>query len=148
MAAGSGGERTCCECWPTRASRLCRASAAVSGCLLASTRFCSGPTSTLPRFREPLAIPSSDKYNLAARILNFPNSSALRPNVWVPRDLAAYLSFSWKLQDAFRYAETLVNEYAGDEVFQDVLKSIETDPNGPMVNIERDLIAHLGNAPR
>ena len=30
-------------------------------------------------------------------------------------------------------------------MFQDVLKSIETDPNGPMINLEKDLVAHLGD---
>jgi hypothetical protein len=88
---------------------------------------------------------NTDKYNLAARMLNFPNVQSMQPPAWAPRELATYLTFNWKLQDAFRYSESLVNEYAGDEaVFRDVLKSIETDPNGPMLNIEKELVAHLG----
>jgi hypothetical protein len=88
--------------------------------------------------------PNTDKYDLAARMLDFPNSTNIAPEGWIPRNLATYLSFNWKMQDAFWYAETLVNEFAGDEVFEDVLKSIETDPNGPQINIEKELIDHLG----
>lgn len=88
--------------------------------------------------------PSPERYRLAARMLNFPNSDGLQPPAWVPRELATYFSFNWKMKDAFRYVETLINEYAGDDqVFQDVLRSIETDPHGPMINLEKDLIAHL-----
>ena len=88
--------------------------------------------------------PSPDRYRLAARLLSFPNSQSMDPPAWVPRELATYFTFNWKMQDAFRYVETLVNEYAGDDqVFQDVLRSIETDPHGPMINLEKELIAHL-----
>ncbi|MFV1967605.1 MAG: hypothetical protein ACC628_19420 [Pirellulaceae bacterium] len=86
----------------------------------------------------------TDKYDLAARMLDFPNSTALQPESWIPRNLATYLTFNWKMRDAFWYAETLVNEFAGDEVFEDVLKSIETDPNGPQINIEKELVEHIG----
>lgn len=87
---------------------------------------------------------STDKYDLAMRMLNFPNTQNVQPPAWIPRELATYAAFNWNLQDAFKYAETLVNEYAGDDaVFRDVLKSVETDPNGPMINLEKDLVAHL-----
>jgi hypothetical protein len=87
---------------------------------------------------------NSSKYDLAARMLEFPNSLNLTPQPFVPRELASFLTFNWKMQDAFWYAESLVNEFAGDDVFQDVLKSIETDPNGPQINVGRELIDHLG----
>jgi len=87
---------------------------------------------------------SKEKYNLAARMLEFPNSVALAPPSWVPRDLASYVSFNWNVQKAFYSAETLVNEIAGDEVFRDVLESIKTDPNGPQIDIEKELVAFLG----
>ncbi|HJN08031.1 MAG TPA: hypothetical protein QF564_05020 [Pirellulaceae bacterium] len=86
----------------------------------------------------------TEKYNLAARMLDFPNAGMLAPPKWVPRDLASYLSFNWDVQKAFYSAETLVNEIAGDEVFQDVLESIKTDQNGPQIDIEKELVAFLG----
>ncbi len=85
-----------------------------------------------------------EKYDLAARMLEFPNSTVLAPPKWVPRDLAAYLSFNWNVQKAFYASETIVNEIAGDEVFHDVLESIKTDPNGPQIDIEKELVAYLG----
>lgn len=87
---------------------------------------------------------SKEKYNLAARMLDFPNSEVLSPAKWVPRDLASYLSFNWNVQKAFYSSETLINEIAGDEVFRDVLASIKTDPNGPQIDIEKELVAFLG----
>ena len=124
-----------------------RAIQGVGGCLALAT----GEHELLHRtvvYAPPVQRPagSSDprRYDLAAAMLDFPNSQALQPQTWAPRELATYLSFNWKLQAAFRYSETLVNEIAGDEVFQDVLQSIETDPNGPQINIEKELVAHLG----
>ena len=85
-----------------------------------------------------------ERYLLAARMLDFPNAGMLTPQNWVPRDLATYFSFNWNIQKAFYSAESLVNEIAGADVFQDVLDSIKTDINGPQIDIEKDLIAHLG----
>jgi hypothetical protein len=84
------------------------------------------------------------RYTLAANILDFPNGGSLQPQNWIPRELGMYASFNWRTQKAFYAAETLVNEIAGDEVFDDVLDSIQNDPNGPQVNIQSDLVAHLG----
>jgi hypothetical protein len=85
-----------------------------------------------------------DKFVGAARMLDFQNAGMLAPPDWVPRDLASYLSFNWNVQKAFYSAESLVNEIAGAEVFQDVLESIRTDPNGPQIDVKKDLIAFLG----
>ena len=49
------------------------------------------------------------------------------------------------MQKAFESVRTLVDEIADDEVFEDVLKSIETDPNGPQIDIRNDLVAHLAD---
>jgi hypothetical protein len=48
------------------------------------------------------------------------------------------------MQQAFWHSETLVNEIAGDDVFKDVIKSIETDPNGPRINVDREFVRFLG----
>jgi hypothetical protein len=97
-----------------------------------------------PAVERPEGSSDGEKYDLAARMLDFPNGQNLQPQPWVPRELATYLTFNWKMQNAFWFAETLVNEFAGDEVFLEVLKSIETDPNGPQINIKNELIDHLG----
>lgn len=85
-----------------------------------------------------------EKYDLAARMLKFPNGKEFEPFDWIPREVATYASLNIDMKNAFEASKTLVNEVVGDEVFEDVLKSIEEDPNGPQINIRKDLIAHLG----
>lgn len=87
---------------------------------------------------------STDKYNLAARMLKFINTRDHQPPAWMPRQLATYNSMNADLKNAFEYSKTLVNRMASDEIFEDVLKSLEEDDNGPQINIRKDLIAHLG----
>ena len=83
------------------------------------------------------------RFNLAANMLDFPNKALSEPPSWVPADVATYMTFSWRMKEAFEHSKSLVNEIAGDDVFEDVLRSIETDPSGPQINIRRQLVAHL-----
>jgi hypothetical protein len=88
---------------------------------------------------------SKDKYDLAFRMFEFPNGSALEPQDWVPRELTTYATCLWNMKNAFEYASTLVDEIAGEPAFfDDVLVSLLEDPNGPQVDIRRELVAHLG----
>ncbi len=83
------------------------------------------------------------KYDDAARMLEFPNHAELAPKDWVPRGLATHLTFNWKMKDAFWYAESLVNEIAGDAVFKDVIENIQFDPHGPQINVKKEFTDHL-----
>jgi hypothetical protein len=86
----------------------------------------------------------TDKYNLAARMLDFPNSENLQPQAFVPNGVASYLTFNWKMKNAFNYVGTLVDAIAGEKgVFDEVLLSLKNDPNGPKVDIRAGLVAHL-----
>jgi hypothetical protein len=86
-----------------------------------------------------------EKYRLGARMLDFPNKPSEAPPKWLPSNVATYLTLNWKMKDAFgKYLGSVVDEFAGDEIFEEVLESIETDPNGPMVNLRSELIDHLG----
>jgi hypothetical protein len=86
------------------------------------------------------------KYRLAARMLDFPTTDGLTSPGWIPRELATFLTMNWKLQDAFRYCVTLVDDVVGDEgFFDDVLESIKSDPNGPQIDLRAELVAHLGD---
>jgi len=87
---------------------------------------------------------STDKYNLAARMLKFINGNNHQPPTWVPRQLATFSSFNADLRSAFEYSKTLVNRMANDPIFEDVLESLEKDPSGPQINIREGLVAHLG----
>ncbi len=90
--------------------------------------------------------PAPERYELAARMLQFPaktQADGLTAQSWIPRQLATYGSFNWKMKEAFGYSESLVNEIAGEEVFREVIRAIKEDPNGPQVDIEQGVIAHL-----
>ncbi len=91
---------------------------------------------------------AKDKYSLAMRMLQFSNSTNpkdLDPQAWAIADVASYLTFNMDLKNAFEMSKTLVDAIAGDEgVFDDIWLSLETDPNGPKINIRGELIDHLG----
>lgn len=87
---------------------------------------------------------STEKYNLAARMLDFPNNEQLQPQAWVPDHVAGYLTFNWKMQKAFNVVGSLVDAIAGEQgVFDEVLLSLKTDPNGPKVDVREGLAAKL-----
>lgn len=88
---------------------------------------------------------TGERFSLAARMLEFPNGGNFTPPNWVPRDVATYITANVNTKNAFENSKTLVNEIVGDEVFEDVLESIRTDENGPMIDIRRDVISFLGN---
>ena len=89
---------------------------------------------------------SKDKYELAARMLNFPYNGDLEPQSWVPNHVATYNTFNWDLKTAFAAMGPLVDEISAEKgVFRDVLDSLKNDPQGPRVDIEKDLIGNLGS---
>jgi hypothetical protein len=95
-------------------------------------------------YAPPVKKAGAERFELAARMLNFPNGGAFSPPDWVPREVATYASFNLKIKSAFEAAKTLVDEYVGDEVFQDIIEQILIDPNGPQIDIRKDLIGVLG----
>lgn len=85
------------------------------------------------------------KYKLAARMLNFPNTKEHEPLPWVPRHLANHFTFRVKIKEGFEHVGSLVDEVAGEPgVFEEVLRSIEIDRSGPQVNLRKELVAHAG----
>jgi hypothetical protein len=89
---------------------------------------------------------TSEKYDLAARMLNFPVGSDLEPQAWVPKQVATYTSFNVDVKTAFAASETLVDEIMAEKgVFHDVLDSLKNDPDGPKVDVVKDFIGNLGN---
>lgn len=85
-----------------------------------------------------------DKYNLAARMLTFPESADLAPQDWVPDKVTNYITMYWEMEKAFESAKTLVDEAAGGPIFDDVLDQLKDDPHGPRVDLRKDLIQQLG----
>ena len=96
-------------------------------------------------YAPPVEESGSERYRLAARMLNFPNDTQWNWQNWLPRELASATSFRWKAQDAFRYSKTLVDAIAGSEgFFDDLLSSIKDDPNGPQIDVQKEFVSYLG----
>ncbi|MFO0424584.1 MAG: hypothetical protein ACK52C_13120 [Planctomycetia bacterium] len=92
--------------------------------------------------RQPFA---ADRFDLAARMLQFPNSDRIDPPQWVPRDVSSWVAMQFDLANAFNSAESLVDDVVGEKgVFDDVIASLKEDPDGPQIDVEKDLVACLG----
>jgi len=84
-------------------------------------------------------------YELAMRMMVFPNGGDFKPQPWVSNELATYASFRCDLLNAFDRFDTLFDEVYGEPgVWQDTLDSIKNDPNGNRIDLRQDLVAHLG----
>jgi hypothetical protein len=88
---------------------------------------------------------SEDKYELAMRMMKFPNGGKMLAPTWLPRKLASYRTFNMDIGNAFNYFGSLFDSIAGyDDAFANVLEGLEKDPFGPKVDVKHDFIAHLG----
>jgi len=92
--------------------------------------------------REPF---TPARFNLAARILQFTDAASVEPQPWVPRDVSGWTALEWDLKNAFVNAETLVDDVVGEKgVYDDVIASVKEDPDGPQIDLEKDLVGCLG----
>ncbi len=86
-------------------------------------------------------------YQSAMKMLDFPNAAGFTPEAWVPAKIDSYSSFQWNLQTAFDNVGPLFDEVVGEGekgVWQDVIDSMRDDPNGPQLDLRKELVAHLG----
>ena len=92
------------------------------------------------------AIPGqANKYQLAMRMMKFPNGGAMAAPAWLPRKLASYRTFNMDIENAFESFGSLFDAIAGyEDAFANVLQGLEKDPYGPQVDVKRDFVAHLG----
>jgi hypothetical protein len=88
---------------------------------------------------------AADKYELAMRMMKFPNQTEMTANKWMPRQLATYRTFSCDLNNAFQHVGSLFDAIAGyEDAFANVLEGLERDPYGPQVDVQKDFVSHLG----
>jgi hypothetical protein len=86
-----------------------------------------------------------DRYDLAGRMLRFPDTEGVAPPAWVPAGVAGWSALHWDMQNAFASAESLVDDVIGEKgVFDDVIASLKEDPDGPQIDVEKDLVGCLG----
>jgi len=94
--------------------------------------------------RQPFA---ADRFDLAARMLHFPDADRIDPPQWVPQAVSSWVALRWDIQNAFASAESLVDDIVGEKgVFDDVIASLKEDPDGPQIDVEQDLVACLGKS--
>ena len=93
-----------------------------------------------------LAPPVTDepsKYELAAKMLQFPNAPLDAIPSWVHPETASFSRMNIKIEEAFWASETLINEALGDDIFRDIIDGIRDDKDGPQIDIEKDVLPNL-----
>lgn len=93
-----------------------------------------------------LAPPVTDepsKYELAAKMLQFPNAPLDAIPSWVHPETASFSRMNLKIEEAFWASETLINEALGDDIFRDIIDGIRDDKDGPQIDIEKDVLPNL-----
>ena len=92
--------------------------------------------------RDPTSV---DRFDRAAKMLRFPPAATLEPPAWVPGDIGGWTALQWDVQTAFTAAEPFVDDIVGDKgVYDDVIASLKEDPDGPQIDVEKELVACLG----
>lgn len=91
------------------------------------------------------AIYAPGPYQLAMQMVKLPNVTEFTPPTWATQNLARWSSLNLDVKNAFEKSETLFEEVIGGKpgAFKDTLDSIKNDINGPMVDIEKDIVAYL-----
>lgn len=94
------------------------------------------------------AIYAPPPYEKSMKMLVFPNGGDLSPQPWVPANVASYASIRVDVGNAFDNFGSLFDELFGEGeegVWQDVLESLRDDPNGPGIDLRKDMIGYLGS---
>lgn len=84
-----------------------------------------------------------DRYELGARMLQFPNVELGDLPGWIAPDLASVLRVNWRMEPAFWAAETVVNEAFGEDIFRPTIRDIRDDQEGPQIDIVEDVLPNL-----
>ena len=80
----------------------------------------------------------------SVQILDFPNQKALVPPPWISAGSASVMGFSWNFTEAFPKLRGIVDAYIGDAQFDEILEQIKNDPQGPQIDIRKEILPHIG----
>lgn len=81
----------------------------------------------------------------SVQLLDFPNLENLTPPSWINKESASVLSFSWNFKDAFSKFDGFVDAYVGKDTFAAVMDGIKTDPNGPQIDIIKEILPFVSS---
>ncbi len=93
------------------------------------------------------AVYAPPPYEKAMKMLVLPNGSDFTPQPWVPCSIATYSTLYFDIKNAFDNFGSLFDELFGQGehgVWLEVINGLKEDPNGPQVDLRRDLIQYLG----
>ncbi len=93
------------------------------------------------------AVYAPKPYQNSMKMAVLPNQADFAPQPWVPRDVATYTTFYFDILNAFDNFGSLFDELFGQGevgVWKDMLDSLEKDPNGPQINLRKELFDHFG----
>lgn len=94
------------------------------------------------------AVYAPKPYERAMGMLEFPNSPPPSPPDWVAQNVVSFTTVNWEIKTAFERFSTLFDQLFGEGsegTFNDTIDSVRDDPNGPGIDIRKDLVGHLGN---
>jgi hypothetical protein len=83
----------------------------------------------------------------AARALDISNTEniSLMPQDWIPSGAATYLSFAYDAKRAFAYLTPMIDDIIGTpDTVKNALEAIKTHNNGAKVDIQTEILDHLG----
>jgi hypothetical protein len=79
----------------------------------------------------------------SVQILDFPNLKVLQAPDWINKETASVMSFSWNIQEAFPKFKGIVDAYVGKGTFEDVIKAMKEDINGPQIDIIKEVLPYI-----
>ncbi len=79
----------------------------------------------------------------AVQILDFPNVTNLLAPEWINKESASVLSFSWNIKEAFPKFRGIVDAIVGEGTFDEMIKGLRDDPQGPQIDIIKDVLPFL-----
>lgn len=93
------------------------------------------------------AIHAPRPWEKSMNMLALPNGTNLDAEDWVPADVAVHIAFNVDVKQAEANFEPLFDQLFGEGesgVWTDVKESLRDDPNGPGIDLVKDLVDHLG----
>lgn len=84
-----------------------------------------------------------ERFRLAARMLQFPNSDVTTLPKWIPNSIASVTRLNWKIEEAFWASETLVDSALDSEIFRPSIEGIRDDEDGPQIDLEKNVLPNL-----
>ncbi|HEY1064578.1 MAG TPA: hypothetical protein VGE52_00650, partial [Pirellulales bacterium] len=82
----------------------------------------------------------------ALRLLRFINRDVRAAQEWLPAGVGTYIDLTWDTDVAFEGFGSFFDEYMEEKgAWKDLIDSVREDPNGPGIDLRKDLIGLLGD---